>query len=85
MSVCFQTWEDLVISSAWRSNLTVSQFNEVFDGRVIGCNPFIADLEPGKLIVPEARYKEILAFLEHKPELQHLPWLAFDDQAKLSA
>lgn len=69
---------NIVISSAWRADFSVDQFNEVFAGLVVGKTPHAA--LDGRLGGKGKRLQEVRQFLDAYPEPVSA-WVAIDDQA----
>lgn len=74
---CKRHQVDLVVSSAWRLDFTVDDFNEVFDGLVKAVTPFHLKDIPSK---PD-RWAEIQEYLASNLAIAR--FAVIDDQSKL--
>ncbi|MDN3639154.1 HAD domain-containing protein [Simiduia curdlanivorans] len=80
LAIVGATGAGIVISSAWRRDFRVDQFNEVFDGKVVGVNGhFGGDFKEYKK--GQIRYKECLTYIASN-KLPTARWIAIDDQPK---
>lgn len=78
--LCDETGARIVVSSAWRYDFCIEQFNQVLGGLVIGITPHL------NLSLPEyskggVRLREVLNYLQQE-NLSDCRWIAIDDQAK---
>ena len=85
LSLCDDLNAKIVVTSAWRLDFNIQQFNEIFDGVVIGVTPESEFDINGSLTLKEVYhqswYKEVIRYIEAN-NLENVPWVVFDDQAK---
>ena len=75
-----ETGCEIVVSSAWRVDFSVDQFNQIFDGKVTGITPTL-DLPISAYKEGLVRYREVQDYLAY--EVTGTPsWVAIDDQSK---
>lgn len=85
LALCREFDARIVVSSAWRLDFSVQQFNEVFEGAVIDITPHTEFDFNGSLTLKEvyhqSRYKEVMHYLKAN-KVDNVPWVVFDDQPK---
>ncbi len=80
MEIVRQTECEIVITSAWRVDFSIGQFNDIFDGAVTGMTP-VLDLPISAYKEGLVRYKEIQDYLTFDTTGDAV-WVAIDDQSK---